>query len=1623
MRLTVTAVSPTAGIRTDVVIDADPQARAGELAADLAALLGGGPAARPGDPGNVISFPSARQAARSGAEPGLDRGTAVLAALPLAAGPALYIDGRRVPPDQAVAESPLRPGCVISLGDPSGCLPPEPTGVVEVRVVSGPGAGTVRRISVGTAEIGPGEHAAIRLGTRAPFGSGQYPPAGYPPAGYPPGQHPADQYPPGAHQAAQYAPAPYPPAGYGHAQGQAGPVTAAPARPGRPQAAAPSRPAAPAAPPVAGPAAPGAALRLIVDPRGTCQLVPDAGVPATLDGAPVTAPADWRPGQQLAVYGSLLELAPYEPPDAALRLSQDGAGLDFNRPPRLLPPVRETRFQLPVPPTRGERRPLPILMAVIPVVMGVGLAYAIHEVYMLAMCALSPVTMIGNYFTDRKQGRKSYTARMAEYREHRARIETDARDALAAEQAARRADCPDPATVLTIATGPRRRLWERRRSDPDFLVLRLGIADLPSAVELRDPTQDEHRQRVFWEIHAAPVTVGLRDRGVIGVAGPGSSPRAIGRWLVAQMAALQSPNDVQVYLLTDSSGQDSWEWARWLPHCQHPGGGGATLIGNDAETVTARIAELLAMIKDRQRAAAESDNRQAAFQQASVIIVFDGSRRMRSLPGVIQLLREGPPVGVYSICLDSDERLLPAECQAVATVLPAMPQPGMAEPDGGLRVQQAGAMMISQARPDQVAPDWCLRVSRSLAPIRDISDDEDGFGLPESSRLLDVLGLEPPAAGAVMARWAAGGRSTTAVVGESYDGPFGIDLRRDGPHGLIAGTTGAGKSELLQTIVATLAVANRPDAMTFVLVDYKGGSAFKDCVSLPHTVGMVTDLDTHLVSRALESLSAELTRREHMLADAGAKDIEDYTVLQDRDGRLAPLPRLLIVIDEFASMARELPDFVTGLVNIAQRGRSLGIHLILATQRPSGVVSPEIRANTNLRIALRVTDPGESTDVIDAPDSAHISKSTPGRAYVRLGHSSLIPFQTGRVGGRRPGAVAVTESPWLVRTDWAQAGRAAPDRPAARAGEIEEVTDLKVLVAAIREASGRLGIPAQHSPWLAPLPTDLLLRDIPRPAAARRPAHHDAAAVLPPAPYGITDLPAEQSQRAAVIDLESFGHMMAAGAPRSGRSQLLRTIGGSLAATHSTADVHLYGIDCGNGALLPLADLPHCGAVVLRTQAERAARLIGRLGQELSRRQEQLAGGGFAGIGEQRAAASAEGAASVESAGGIGGTGGTEGGGPAGALPHIVILLDRWEGFTASLGDVDGGRLQDVLTRILGEGASAGMHLIMTGDRSLIAGRISSLTDDKVAFRLPDRDDFNLIGLRPRQMPEAIAPGRTFRSGSGIETQVALLAPDASGPGQAAALREIAEQSSRRDEHVPHTRRPFRVDLLPARLSFADAWPLRDAAAPPRPLWALVGIGGDELAAYGPDLADGPPAFIVGGPAKSGRSTVLATMTRSFLAAGTQVVLVTPRPSPLRALAAEPGVLRLFEGPELPGEGLREALAALTGPGVVIIDDAEVLRDCDAADDLRKIVNFGGNDQRGLVFGGNAEDICGGFSGWQVEARRARRGCLLTPQQITDGDLIGTRLSRSMIGEPVRPGKALLNVGDGNLITVAVPVG
>nr|WP_239106783.1 FtsK/SpoIIIE domain-containing protein [Streptomyces rubrogriseus] len=1522
--MTLTVVDPYGGGSADVVLDADPESTVGDIAEELAKQVGVAGA-------QVIPIGHQGQAGAGGA-------------------PLVYVDGYAVDPSATVVGSPLREGAVVSLQDPSGCLPGEPTGLVELRVVGGPGAGFVHRLGVGKYDIGSGPAAYVRIED---------------------------------------------------------------------------------------PEVDARALTLSVATDGTCKVAVHSdkeGV--TLDGEPVGERDgdDWPLGAQIAVGNSLVELARYAPPNAALKWSEDGVGLDYNRPPRLRPAERQTNFRLPSSPRDYEARPLPWLMALTPLVGAVVAVMVFGRWYYLIMAGLSPILLFANYFNDKKHGRKSHAKQVKEYEEQKARIEKDAQAALVAERDDRRQAIPDPAVVLSVGTGPRTRLWERRRTDRDHLLLRVGTGQLPSEVVLDDPEQDDHRRQVTWKIEDAPVALSLRTLGVVGIAGPGDSARSLGRWAVAQTAALHSPMDVQFYVLSENSAQSEWDWVRWLPHSRPSGGQDVNvLIGTDAETVGARIGELTQILDARKKAAEQKGGgaQGSSFTDPDIVVVWDGSRRLRSLPGVVRLLREGPAVSMFAVCIDAEERFLPGECQAFVVAEPRAEESGRQRRDeeaqparqaaGGfpsfqawhtnapaepeqraraeklrLRVEEAGVERITGVRPDFVTPAWCLRLARSLSALRDISGESEDSALPGASRLLDVLQLEPPTADAIGARWRMGGQSTMAVIGESYDGPFGIDMRKDGPHGLIAGTTGSGKSELLQTIVAALAVANTPENMTFVLVDYKGGSAFKDCVKLPHTVGMVTDLDAHLVERALESLGAELKRREHILAAADAKDIEDYQDLVRRDPSHAPVPRLLIVIDEFASMVRDLPDFVTGLVNIAQRGRSLGIHLLLATQRPSGVVSPEIRANTNLRIALRVTDGGESSDVIDSPEAGHISKNTPGRAYVRLGHSSLVPFQSGRVGGRRPGAAdPAALAPWVGPLGWEELGRAALTKPKTESREDDEITDLKVLVDAVRDANRSMGIPAQHSPWLPALDEKLLLDEIEVPALAGA-----APGKLPPAPYGIEDLPSDQARRPVVVDFASFGHLMIGGAPRSGRSQVLRTIAGSLARTHSSADVHLYGIDCGNGALNALTRLPHCGAVVGRNQTERVVRLVNRLKGELSRRQDLLADSGFADIGEQRA--------SVEE---------------GERLPHIVVLLDRWEGWVPTLGEVDHGSLTDELQTMMREGASVGIHLVLTGDRTLLVGRIATLTEDKYGLRLADRSDFASLGIPSRKVPEEIPPGRAFRNEAGTETQFALLSEDTTGQGQAAAITAIGEAATARDADVPRARRPFRVDSLPSRISFPEAWEMRDPEASRSRLWALIGIGGDEIVGFGPDLADGVPSFVIAGPAKSGRSTVLMNVAQSLLAQGTRLVVAAPRQSPVRQLDGAEGVLKVFTGDDIDEDEFEELIdgASPEEPIAVLVDDGEILEDCDAESQMKKIVSRGAERGLALVIAGDEEDVCSGFSGWQVDAKKARRGILLSPQESSSGDLIGLRVSRQMVGGQVTPGKGMLHLGDGELRTVVVP--
>ncbi|MGW4873890.1 FtsK/SpoIIIE domain-containing protein [Streptomyces chartreusis] len=1308
---------------------------------------------------------------------------------------------------------------------------------------------------------------------------------------------------------------------------------------------------------------------------------------ALLDGKAVQGASPWREGSQLAVGDTLLELTSRRSTGAPLTPAQDGLGLEFNRQPRFLPPAAGAKLRLPTPPIKPDKRPIPLLPILLLPAGSAAIAIFVTQRWAFVFIALlSPIAALVTQFGGRKQAMLKYLEKKEEYEGALERAHEDIDTAVLEEQHNLRLSLPDPAALLQMAAQPSERLWERRWQDPDFLSVRVGTTDLPSALSVDDPTQDENRRITVPLLNQVPVAVPLRKAGVAGVAGPGAVRLA--RWMAAQAAALHSPADLRIVVLGGPDGEQDWSWTRWLPHAQAQGEDAYALVGSTAESLARRIGELGQIVSSR-IAAGPDLTRGGVNGYPDILVVLEQARRARSLPGVIALLRDGPSVGVHTICIDREERLLPEECGAVVVT-----ETGATTS----KVRTGAGAGLESVRTDSPESDWYEPFARALAPLRGVGDSDEST-LPGSVRLLDLLKIEPPTAEAVVAGWSLGGRSTRAALGVGYDGEFAVDLVRDGPHALVAGTTGSGKSELLQTLVATLAVVNRPDEMTFVLVDYKGGSAFAECADLPHTVGLVTDLDTQLVERALVSLGAELRRRETQLAQAGAKDIEDYLDKRSRGGDvLPPLPRLLLVIDEFASMVRELPDFISGLVNIAQRGRSLGIHLILATQRPGGAVTPDIRANTNLRIALRTTDTSESRDIIDAPDSGDISPANPGRAYARLGPSALLPFQAGRVGGRRPGAAAVpadAEVPVRAQAiSWRDLGGPLPvgrSRGGSGSAQSEAVTDLAVLTAAIAQAARLAEVSRQPSPWLPPLPelSEWTAPPAPKPTPERQ-------AALPAVEYGMVDLPAQQNRSPLVFDLDRTGHLHIIGSPRSGRSQTLRTLAAALGQTHGADDVHLYGIDCGNGALNALTALPHCGAVVDRNQVERLGRLLDRLGAELTSRQSVLGSQGTADLTELRRTQPAH-----------------------ERLPHIVLMVDRFEVFEREFTSYDNGSYMERMIRLLRDGAGVGIHVVLAGDRVLGNSRFSGTTEDKIVLRLNDRQDYSSVGIPTRSAPSDPPPGRGIRTQDLSEAQIAVLGDDLSGAAQAEFLLDLGRELTEREAGVPTARRALRLDVLPDRFSYADALALHARGGPMLP---LVAVGGDTLTSLGPDLAD-VPTFVIAGPPRTGRSTALLTAAHSLLTAGAGLIVLAPRRSPLRSLEGRPGIAALITDAEVSATEFRQVLGTVPEEsGVIVIDDAELFMGAEIDSDLALFARGGAGNGWGMLAAGNAESLSLSLAGWMGQVKRNRTGMLLSPQGLADGDVIGVRLTRGVVGQAPQPGRGLLHLGDGLLRTVQVPL-
>jgi S-DNA-T family DNA segregation ATPase FtsK/SpoIIIE len=1271
--------------------------------------------------------------------------------------------------------------------------------------------------------------------------------------------------------------------------------------------------------------------------------------------------------------------------DTVLVLDRDGpgrvrrAGDGVLRPPRFGEPLTAETLEITAPPAKPKPSSLSWLMIVMPMVLGLGMLAVTRNAYTMIYLIGYPVMMLGGQAEQRRRANKEHRKALREWHAE-ARQVLDRLDHHAEAQRARATeDHPDAPELRHRVVTRHAGLWGRQKGTDDFLACRVGLGPVPALMtaKLRDGGDPEARSRVATEVARRqllvdlPVLLPFAESPVTAVVGPPDLVDAVVRAMLLRLCYDHSPADLSVVGVLGSRRAEHETWLRWLPHARRRIGGLPPIA-----TGSANGAALLDQL-------AGDDGQGVTF----CLVDAEAGLAPRQLEAVARVAEDR----LRLIWLGTDPRTVPA---ATATVLdltrtvPASVAQARAE-SAGIGIE-AAAVLARRARGgadrltavDVATLEQAWRTARAMTAYTDeVALLPAETALPETARLPEIVGDfdDPDAVDGVLSRW----RSRTglrAPIGVGVDGVVTIDLRDDGPHGLVAGTTGSGKSELLQTLICSLALSNPPDRISFLLVDYKGGAAFRECADLPHTVGYITDLTPALVTRALTSLFAELGAREELLAHHGAKDL----IALERDHPDHAPPSLLICVDEFAALTAEVPEFVDGMVNVAQRGRSLGMHLILATQRPAGVITPNIRANTDLRIALRVASTDDSTDVLNRPDAARISRRTPGRAWVRrTGHGTDELVQVAWVGARARIAEAV--APVEIRPFTASLADAAG--PVVDDRSLHPRTDLERLVTTIGEAFIRSGRPAPPRPWMPPLPLELrlgaadgeILLGAEAPDAEFAPgAISDVvriAAASGTVPIGLLDQPARRAQPPLTLDYPQVGHVLVYGASGSGKTELLRTLAVSSTLAERDLPPHVYGIDFGGGGLATLQDWARVGAVVSELEFGRVLRLLRMLRQTVAERNQALAAAGVPDLAALAAAGR--------------------------RLPRVHLLVDNLPSLTEALeGDPVRRRHAEMLTAILADGRRVGVHVTaVTPRRSGVPSAMQAAFGERLVLRMTSDDDYATLGVPAGVLTPDSPPGRALLGRN--ECQIATV-------GQV-GTPECARRLARLAEMVAPEAAASTVPVLamPTRVPYS-ALPGADGDR------LTIAVESEFLMPVTVSLTEAP--LMVAGRPRTGRTGMLlglARMARRSTRPPREVVLVGPR-----AGEVDGGFDRVLTDPAEVNPSLTEMVAARR-PGdwcLVLVDDAHVWERAwetggaarDAITALVSLVDAAVEVGVAVVVATDVDEARSRqhVPGVVTAARRGRRGVLLQPD-FADGSLFSVMVPAQTTEPLVGPGRGI----------------
>ncbi len=815
----------------------------------------------------------------------------------------------------------------------------------------------------------------------------------------------------------------------------------------------------------------------------------------------------------------------------------------------------------------------------------------------------------------------------------------------------------------------KRTLWERTRRQDDFLKVRLGLGNLPLQIELKFPErrfsleEDELQEELYRlmeepkVLEQVPIPLSLTEDWISGMIGTRAEVTDAAKGWIVQLAALHSYDELKLVFIYDKKEGATWEFAKWLPHVWSDDKS-IRFIATDPGEV-----KELSVFFEKEIAGRESIVSEEELKEVKphyVIFAID-----KTLAGKAEMMngirKQKNSLGISVIHLYDELKNLPKECSLVVEFEGSHSK--IYDKD-----DTSGKHIAFQPHPYPVQDE--LQLAVQLGNIR-LDTSGAGYTLPAMLTFLDLFGVGKVEYLNAPTRW----RDNDPAL--SLQTPIGVDTAGErfyldlhekyhGPHGLVAGMTGSGKSEFMMTFILSLAVNYHPNEVAFILIDYKGGGMAGAFASLPHLAGTITNLDGAAVKRSLISIQSELKRRQAIFSETSKllnmsnMDIYKYQRLFREGKVMEPLQHLFIVSDEFAELKTQQPEFMEQLVSAARIGRSLGIHLILATQKPSGVVDDQIWSNSRFRICLKVQEKADSMDVVKRPDAAELSVA--GRFYVQVGYNELFElgqsawggapyYPTNRMEKAREESVTVIDNLGRV------VKQAIIDRRKKRfhnpAKQLDEVN--RYLAAIAKEE--RIGV---RPLWLDPLPEFIYLDEL----RESHPASQQARGVLNPA-VGKVDAPASQRQFTMTFPLTKEGNAVIYGAAGSGKTTLLTTLLYSLLEEHTPSELHLYILDFASETLRAFAKAPHVGDVLLSHETEKVNNLFRMLYQETADRKKRFADYGGDYQSYMRSAQN--------------------------AVPSIVVVVHNYSSFTELFEDKE-----EAMAYLAREGLKYGIYFILS---------------------------------------------------------------------------------------------------------------------------------------------------------------------------------------------------------------------------------------------------------------------------------------------------------------------------------------